>query len=174
MYCSHTHTQVSLPKSKIKDDATALLLGSCAGSAWGGSGLELESLQPTDEADLNGEARVSTGLTVVLLETTRQLLGIPHAPLGPDWWVYTGLGIAIALPVAIIGILYWRCRKHWEHRLRDVWQTGIPAHAKIHRLRPAAGEGELQRRIEYLGALRGTPGWAAAAHTKFRRECRKL
>jgi hypothetical protein len=100
---------------------------------------------------------------LVLLETTRQLLGIPHAPLGPDWWLSAGFGIAIALPLAIIGILYWRYRKHWEHRLRDVWQTGIPAHAKIHRLRSAAGEGELQRRIEYLRALRETPGWATAA-----------
>ncbi|HXB68050.1 MAG TPA: hypothetical protein VNY05_07395 [Candidatus Acidoferrales bacterium] len=100
---------------------------------------------------------------LVLLETARQLLGIPHAPLGPDWLLCTGFGIAIALPVAIIGILYWRYRKHWENRLRDIWQTGIPAHAKLHRLRSAAGEGELQRRVEYLGALRGTPGWAAAA-----------
>ncbi len=100
---------------------------------------------------------------LALLQTTRQILGIPHAPLGPDWWLCTGLGIAIVLPAAIIGILYWLYRKRWEHRLRDTWQTGIiPSHAKIQRLHPAAHESELQRRMEYLSALRGTPGWATA------------
>jgi hypothetical protein len=99
---------------------------------------------------------------LALLESTRQLIGIPLAPSGPDWSLYTGLSIAVALPLAITGIIYWRYCKHWGDRLRDIWQTGIPCHAKIHRLHPTAPEGELQRRIQYLSALRGTPAWNEA------------
>jgi hypothetical protein len=100
---------------------------------------------------------------LAMIETTRQLLGVRHPPSGPDWWLATGLGIAVALPFAIAGIVYGRYRKNWERRLRDVWQGDIPAHARIQRLSAAPVETELQRRIEYLRTLRGKVEWTTAA-----------
>src|SRR5437764_7356810 len=58
---------------------------------------------------------------VGLLRTARQILRIPDSAVGPDWLLSAGLCLAVLGPALAVFALYVLYRRHWNARLRAVW-----------------------------------------------------
>ena len=99
-----------------------------------------------------------------LLRNARQVLGIPASGAGPDWWLCAGLCFAIVVPALAAFGLYVLYRRHWNARLRAVWNVDHdPATCLIRPLQESASEDELSQRIAYIDSIRSTAQWSHEA-----------